>query len=272
MRNRSLLLVVVVVLSGNYSVLLTAAETTKADATKAGATKAGATKAGATKTGVTKAEATKADATLAKKVQARVDQADAQLNSPDEAIGAAVTLVEIYRVYGKSLPTVTKGMHEKLVKYRKNPERRELLKQADLVDKANVVAAKNPAKGLLLYQTIVDKYPDTPVAALAETKIQQLKGQGNSTAVAGAAIVPVDSAVGFDPAAGSVGRVPSPEKVARLASSMDPNKLASIVKMAKVYAARNPEKAREFLQKVITSNPDSPAAAEAQKLLDSLAR
>ena len=205
---------------------------------------------------------------LAEKVQATVDEADGKLSSPDEAIGAAVTLVETFRVYSKTLPDVAKGVNEKLVKYRKNPEKRELFKQADLVDKASVMAVKNSAKGLSMFQAIVAKHPDTPVAALAETKIKELEALGASADTKTAAKKPTGKSAAADLAAAAGDA--SPEQIAKLAASIDPKKMASIMKMAKTFAAQNPGKARKYLQQVIDANPDSAAAVEAQKLLDSL--
>lgn len=203
---------------------------------------------------------------LAEKVQATVDEADGKLASPDEALHGAVTLVEVFRVYGKTLPDVAKGVNEKLVKYRKNPEKRELFKHADLIDKANVMAVKNSSKGLTMFQAIVDKNPDTPAAELAKTKIEELKTAGATAEAKPAGKKP--AAAGADLAA-VAGNLP-PEQVAKLAASIDPKKLDSYMKMARQFAAKNPQKARAYLQQIIDAKPDSAAAVEAQKLLDSI--
>jgi tetratricopeptide (TPR) repeat protein len=185
---------------------------------------------------------------FAEKAQAAVDEAEANFGKGTEGMAAAVTLVQTARVYTKSLPEVAKDANQKLIEHRKDADHRELLRQAELICYANVVAKQSPSKGLTMFRTIADKHSGTPAAELAEARIAELEGAGTTSSSK-----PLEDFLEAEPSTGA-----------------DPKKAASQLRLARTFAQNRPEKAREYAKQVIELAPSSADAKEARQLLEKL--
>lgn len=184
---------------------------------------------------------------LADDARKRVESAARQLDSDEHPLEAAVELAAIQRSY-KKLPDVQRAAKEAASRHVLDPAKKELFAQAALIDKAQaLVEQKQPARAVTTYQQVIDKYPGTPAAALAQSRLDGLK-------------------TASEPAR-SVG---PGEKSASKKSDDAAKRAASLLKTAKVLAKSKPDKARQLAQQVVELVPETPTAEEAAELLDEL--
>ena len=115
--------------------------------------------------------------------------------------------------------------------------------------KSEKVLELSGPRAITALKQVIAKYPDTPVARLAQEELTRLDPA--AAADAGGASKPAGGE-----AAGSAA---SAEK-----------KASSYLKMAKTFAAGKPDKAREYAQKAIEAAPDGESAREAKALLERL--
>lgn len=100
--------------------------------------------------------------------------AAAQLVSASESLEGAVKIVETLRVFGK-LPAVRKTVSPKASNLRRAAEHKQVFAQADLIDQARVYAAKGQTKQSGdAYRQILNRYPDTPAARVAQRELDML--------------------------------------------------------------------------------------------------
>ncbi|MGD9648583.1 MAG: thioredoxin family protein [Pirellulales bacterium] len=184
--------------------------------------------------------------------------AEQKLAVEDVALEGAIELVEINRTYVR-LPEMNVALREAMRKYRKEEATKELLRQAELFDKAAVYARKSsPKKAMSAYQAIAARYEGTHAATLAETKIAELEGQGIER--------------GETPeSSGPSARTASRRKPVSEHSAADLRKAQSYLRNAQAFAAKNiKDKAREYLEKVVELVPGSDEAQKAEQLLGDL--
>ena len=103
-----------------------------------------------------------------------VDSAKAQLESEDSLLEGLLTLVRLERQYSK-IADVKKSIRTILGKAATSPDQKSILQQARMLDGAQVhVDAKRKTQAVTQYQAVVNKFPDTPAAAIAEEKLGEL--------------------------------------------------------------------------------------------------
>ena len=179
---------------------------------------------------------------LAEQGQQSLAAAAKQLEEPESAFDGALEVARVERVYGDLKP-VEQASRDLRAKYRQEREIRDLLEQAEWIDKARAFAADEDFKrALATYRIAQSRFPDSRAAELAAEQIDKLEAEG----------VVADS---------------SPALESESDSPRDAERAAAQLKLARIMLERNPAKAGEYLQKVIELAPDSEAAAEARKLL-----
>ena len=182
----------------------------------------------------------------------RLEEAKQKIAAGNPPFEAVLALVETERVYGL-LPDLKNELGAAVRDLRKDAALRTTLEQAEALDKAKGLLAlsggKTRAAGALKH--VVVRWPESPAAKLAAEQLEKV-APGSLAGDAGEAKAPASGASGSSSAAAAEKRA------------------ASYLSMAKTFAARQPEKAREYAQKVIAAAPDSKQAQEAQALLDRL--
>jgi tetratricopeptide (TPR) repeat protein len=188
---------------------------------------------------------------LTEQGKTRLDEAKQKIAAGNPPFEAVLALAETDRVYSL-LPDLKNELSAAVRDLRKDAALRTTLEQAEALDKAKGLLSpsggKTRAAGAL--KQIVARWPDTPAARLAAEQLEKI-APGALAGDAGQVKTPASGASGSNPAAAE-------------------KKAASYLSMAKTFAARQPEKAREYAQKVIEAAPDSKQAREAQGLLDRL--
>ena len=130
-------------------------------------------------------------------------------------------------------------------------EKKDLINQAEQLDGAiKLEEAKSLDKALRGYQLVVQRYPDTEASRLAQAKIQKLEESGVRAT---------------SPPASS-----STKPSTKTASGAKLKQARSYLRLAGLLAAKRPERAKEYLRKVIAIVPGSEEAKKAKKLLDSM--
>ena len=182
---------------------------------------------------------------LADEAQEKIIAADKKLNEESTALQGAVELAAVNRLYRK-LPGVVKAVKDVTAKHALDAAGRERFAQAEQFDRAAAYEdEREAAKAARIYQQLLEKYPSGPAAEQARTRL--------------AALGPA--------AAAAADKTPPGGKSA---PSQDLKKAASMLKMAKLFAEKKPEKAKAYAEQILQLAPDSPQAQEAKSLLESL--
>ena len=101
-------------------------------------------------------------------------QADEKLKSASDAIIGMVAIVRVERVYG-ALPEVKESVDDLLNPLRLSEEKSELVKQAEMIDKARALEEKKSLRTAInAYKNVVETYPDSRAAELCKLRIEQL--------------------------------------------------------------------------------------------------
>lgn len=116
---------------------------------------------------------------LADKARARVEEAEKQIaeEDPQAVFSGVLALCETMRVYGK-LPAVKAELAPRIRKLRSEAEMRPILQQAEALDRAVATAARQPKRAPAAYQQVIDRYPGSPAATLAQQRLDELSAQG----------------------------------------------------------------------------------------------
>lgn len=185
---------------------------------------------------------------LADEAQQKIIAADKKLNTESTALEGAVELTAVNRLY-KKLPGVVKAVKDATAKHALGAAGRERFAQAEQLDRAQAFEDdRESAKAARIYQQLLEKYPSGPAAELARVRLAAL-----------------------GPAAAAAAADKSP-RGGKTASSQDLKKAASLLKMAKLFAEKKPEKAKQYAQQVLELAPDSPPGEEAKSLIEALDR
>lgn len=194
---------------------------------------------------------------LSEQARSDVREAEKKARSSDEqqAIEGAVLLTELARTYGR-LPELGKELSLTLADLKRDRATREVMSQAALIDAGKQAQEKSQARQAAeKYQTVIARYPGTPAAALAQSRISELEASVGQAVVSTVAMATSTEAQPAAPDASS----PTDEK-----------KAASYLRMARVFAASNKAKAREYLQKLLDEQPESTLVGEARTLMQQL--
>ncbi len=181
--------------------------------------------------------------------ETRFDEAVKKVESRDSAFEGALALVEVRRLYGK-LPGLKKTVGSQIASLRKDPNTKDVIQQAQFVDKARQYEARNRWKlALSAYRSVLVKFPDSPAAkfALAATETIEKKSGAKATR-------------------------PSTTTKSAGGPSADEKRAASRVRLGKLLLKKSPAKARPYLEEAIRLAPDSLAAKEAKELLEKIDR
>lgn len=118
---------------------------------------------------------------LAEKALARAQEAEAQLAQEDseQLFSGALALCETMRIYGK-LPAVKAALAPRIKKLRSEAETRPLLQQAEAFDRAQSTAARQPKRAEAAYRQVLERYPDSPAAKLAQQRLDELSARSNA--------------------------------------------------------------------------------------------
>ena len=195
---------------------------------------------------------------LATELEEKGNMAFEEARQPFASDGAtldqAFALLDAEQTYGE-LPSLKKTFNAALADLRKDAAKRELLQQAELIQKARGHEAEQKWKpAVAAYQLVVTKFPDTPAAELAAGKLKELAEQQG---------VEVSAA---DPKAGG----PAKPRADPVADDQNEKQAASQLRFGKALMKGNPAKARGYLEKAIELAPDSSIADEARELLKKL--
>ncbi len=186
-----------------------------------------------------------------KEATGELEKAQTQLASADDALSGLLAVLAVERVYGR-LPAVKEPVEKLLSEIKKDEDKKDLLRQAEAIDKARALEDRESARGAVAaYKTVIARYPDTPAAGWAQKRLDELAPK--STAVASR---PGAKTSGGDASSGG---------------ASDLKKAAAYLRMAKTFRESRPEKAKEYAQKVIELMPaGSPEVAEAEELIKGL--
>lgn len=180
-----------------------------------------------------------------------LDKAKTQLASADDALAGLAAVLATERVYGR-LPGVKEPAAKLLDEVKQDPQKKELLAQAEALDKARALEDRGSERGAAAaYRGVIAKYPDTPAAQLAQKRLDAMGAKPTATV----ASRPASS----DGPASSGGTYSNQKKA------------SSYLRMAKTFAATRPDKAKEYAGKVVELMPPaSPEAQEAKQLIERL--
>jgi tetratricopeptide (TPR) repeat protein len=193
---------------------------------------------------------------LTEQGKAKLEENRQKLSGGEKPFEAVMALVETHHTY-LPLPELKSDLTAAMRDLNKTPSLREAAEQAQALDRAMAMldtpSAKSRAAGAL--KQIVAKWPDAPVAKLAQEQLAKLE----PTAVAG-------EPGKTKPSGGSTGG----SSTSGGDAAANAKRAASYLSMARSFAKSKPEKAREYAQKVIDLVPQTAQAREAKALLEGL--
>jgi hypothetical protein len=166
----------------------------------------------------------------------------------EKPVESAIELTQLRRTFA-DLPAATEHIDAVWMRLAENDAHKELMQHAVRLDEAaQQVAAKKWQEALAIYRDIAEASPDSTAAAFAQREIPEIERR---------AAIAKNGKSASTPAASD-------------SAAPDPKKAAAYLKFAKVFLTRDPDKARDYLQRTIDAAPESAEAEEAQKLLDEL--
>jgi hypothetical protein len=175
------------------------------------------------------------------------DAAEAQVTGREKPVEAAIELSQLRRAFAE-LPAAKEHVDAVWARLADNDAHKDLMQHAVRLDEAaQHVRAKKWDEALAIYRE-VSQSPSDSAAAFAQGEIPEMERR--------AAIAKTGKSASAPATTGS--------------TVADPKKAAAYLKFAKVFLTKDPDKARDYLQRTIDAAPDSAEAAEAQKLLDGL--
>jgi len=110
---------------------------------------------------------------LSMKARAEVTAAQEKINQPATAFEGVLKLVETHRTYLK-LPTMTIELNKMIRDLRAKTEIRPLIDQAQALDRAREMEVKDKGRARPLYRQVVDRYPNSPAAELAQARLDAI--------------------------------------------------------------------------------------------------
>ncbi len=179
---------------------------------------------------------------------AAADAAEAQVTGREKPVEAAIELTQLRRTFA-DLPAAKEHVDAVWMRLAENDAHKELMQHAARLDEAaQHVTAKKWEEALAIYRDIVEASPDSTSATYAQGEIPEIERR---------AAIAKNGKSASTPAASD-------------SAAPDPKKAAAYLKFARVFLNKDPDKARDYLQRTIDAAPDSAEAEEAQKLLDGL--
>ena len=113
--------------------------------------------------------------TIAAQALAAVDEAAAKVADQPEDVAAALVLVATADDFAPTLPEVARAARERLTATGRTPAGRELIRQAELVWRADEATRRAPDVGRGMYERIIAAHPRTPLAELAAQRLERAR-------------------------------------------------------------------------------------------------
>lgn len=113
---------------------------------------------------------------VAERMLARIDSAGAEQGVVTDRLAAIEVLVAAGEEFAVTLPDVSRAARERTAEIGREPEGRELVRQAQLLHRAAVAARRSTDRGLALYEEIIALDPAAPAAELAAVRLRSLEG------------------------------------------------------------------------------------------------
>ncbi len=182
--------------------------------------------------------------------KARLEEIRTNLTSGSGSFDDVLALAETKRNY-QMLPALKVDLTVVAREVNKDAALRGMLRPAEVLDRALALLTlpNYRSRGIAGLKQVVTRYPGTPAEKIARKKLQELD-------------VPLVAAGTSTPPGAAVSPDVSPDVAKKRASSY--------LRIATVFSAERPEKAREYAQKVIDLVPGSEQARQAQELIDGL--
>jgi hypothetical protein len=177
---------------------------------------------------------------------AAADAAESQVTGREKPVEAAIALAQLRRTFAE-LPAAKEHIDAVWMRLADNDVHKELMQHAVRLDEAaQHLTAKKWEEALAIYRDIAKSAPGSAAAAFAEGQVPEIERRAAIAKSGKSASAPTVS------------------------DTADPKKAAAYLKFAKVFLTKDPDKARDYLQRTIDAAPESAEAEEAQTLLDGL--
>jgi hypothetical protein len=195
---------------------------------------------------------------LTDRAKSELTEAKKRFSATDTRLEGAVAMLAIKRAYG-NMPALKLELNTAIRDAGADPAARDVIEQAKLLEQANyyLKMPDGQTRAANSFRQVASRYPNTPAAKIADEQLKKLPAAGEAPA-----------RVASSPAAAAVESSDGPKGAEDGAAAK--KKASSYLRMAKVFAAGRPEKARQYAQNVIDLAPDSAEAQEAKQLLDEL--
>lgn len=208
------------------------------------------------------------------KAKETLSEASKKLDDNGNALEGALAMVETMRIYGR-LPDVKKEGNKMLGKYRRDPNHKEVILQAEAFDKVRELEEKIPARAIGAYEKLITDYPDTALATLASERAVALrKATGveanNNNNTANQATEKKLDPVKKTEKATKAPKTSKPKSATGGASASE-KRAAFFLTNAQSAAKNDPAKAKQYAEKAIQLAPDSEVATKARELLEKMA-
>lgn len=194
---------------------------------------------------------------------AAAKSAEAKLASDDESFAGALELLALERTHAK-LPAAVEAIRDILKQHRRDSDLKDAFSQAQAADRAKALEDKKQEKrAMAAYEALAARYEGQPAGEYADERIAALESSGVPRSGAASAA---------RPSAPSGAAVASSDRPVKPAASSDAKlkKAVSLLNQGKNLLAKNPDRARQYLDQVIELAPGSEPALDARDLLESL--
>jgi hypothetical protein len=179
---------------------------------------------------------------------AAADAAESHVTGREKPVEAAIELAQLRRTFAE-LPAAKEHIDAVWTRLADSDAHKELMGHAVRLDEAaRHVTEKKWDEALAIYREIAQASPGSAAAAFAEGEIPEIERRATIAKTGKSASSPAASE----------------------STAADPKKAAAYLKFAKVFLTKDPDKARDYLQRTIDAAPESAEAEEAQNLLDGL--
>lgn len=117
-------------------------------------------------------------AAVADRLLKEFDRRAADPGAGSDRLATAEMFVAAAEQYATTLPDVARAARERTAEIGREPEGREVLRQAQQLHHAATAARRSAPRGLALYEQIIASHPDSPVAEIAAVRLRDLDDGG----------------------------------------------------------------------------------------------
>lgn len=189
---------------------------------------------------------------LLAQVTDEVAEAEERVSVREPELQSALTLAELRRALADFEPAA-EIVNTVWTRLSEDEPTAALLEQATILDSAALLVDERKwSEAAELYESVVNADEGSPAVAYAREQLTEVRARGSVTASDEKPQPAESNSAGGEPPAG------------------DERAAASYLKFAERYLERDPEKARDYLQRAIDAAPDSDVAEDARRLLEQL--